>query len=74
MDCLVALGTTAAWLYGVVLISKGFSNEQIYNATYEMQVRALVGNFEVSSVLLTIILFGKYLESFSKKKTVDKLS
>jgi Cu+-exporting ATPase len=30
--------------------------------------------FEISSALLTIILIGKYLEQYSKKKTVDKLS
>ncbi len=30
--------------------------------------------FEISSVLITIILLGKFLESISKKKTVDKLS
>ena len=31
-------------------------------------------NFEISSTLITIILLGKFLESFSKKQTVDKLS
>ena len=31
-------------------------------------------NFEISSVLITIILLGKYIEAISKKKTVDKLS
>lgn len=31
-------------------------------------------NFEVSSTLITAILLGKLLESFSKKQTVDKLS
>jgi Cu+-exporting ATPase len=30
--------------------------------------------FEISSVLITIILLGKLLESISKKKTVDKLA
>jgi cation transport ATPase len=31
-------------------------------------------NFEVSSTLITVILLGKLLETFSKKQTVDKLS
>ena len=31
-------------------------------------------NFEISSVLITTILLGKFLESLSKKKTVDKLA
>lgn len=30
--------------------------------------------FEISSVLITIILLGKLLETLSKKRTVDKLS
>jgi Cu+-exporting ATPase len=30
--------------------------------------------FEISSVLITTILLGKYLETISKKKTVDKLA
>jgi len=30
--------------------------------------------FEMSSVLITIILLGKFLETLSKKRTVDKLS
>jgi len=28
-------------------------------------------NFEISSALITIILLGKYIETISKKKTVD---
>ena len=31
-------------------------------------------NFEVASTLITVILFGKCLESFSKKQTVEKLT
>ena len=31
-------------------------------------------NFEISSTLITVILFGKCLEAFSKKQTVDKLT
>ena len=39
-----------------------------------MAVEAHAHMFEISSVLITIILLGKFLESISKKKTVDKLS
>lgn len=35
---------------------------------------SIAHNFEVSSTLITAILLGKLLESFSKKQTVDKLS
>jgi len=31
-------------------------------------------NFEISSTLITVILFGKCLEAYSKKQTVDKLT
>lgn len=36
MDVLVMLGTTAAWVYGVALIAKGFEADQIYNKNYMM--------------------------------------
>jgi cation transport ATPase len=39
-----------------------------------MQVHSHVHNFETSSVLILIVLLGKYIESYSKMKTVDKLS
>jgi cation transport ATPase len=41
---------------------------------YKMQVHSHVHNFETSSVLILIVLLGKYIESYSKMKTVDKLS
>lgn len=31
-------------------------------------------NFEISSTLITVILFGKCLEAYTKKQTVDKLT
>ena len=39
-----------------------------------MQIKNHAHNFEISSALITIILIGKYIETLSKKKTVDKLS
>ncbi len=39
-----------------------------------MRIEEHAHNFEISTALITIILLGKYLESYSKKKTVDKLS
>ena len=39
-----------------------------------MIIHAMSHNFEVSSTLITVVLLGKLLESFSKKQTVDKLS
>jgi Cu+-exporting ATPase len=75
MDVLIALGTTAAWLYGFVLVFVGYSEEDIENNNmYKKMILMQSHNFEISSVLITIILLGKYLEALSKKKTVDKLS
>ena len=39
-----------------------------------MRIHEHAHNFEISASLITVILLGKYLESFSKKQTVDKLS
>jgi Cu+-exporting ATPase len=79
MDVLVVLGTTAAWLYGVIQIFIGYNintslpwMEQENRLTHAVHEHA--HNFEISSTLITVILFGKFLEAFSKKQTVDKLS
>lgn len=75
MDVLIALGTTAAWLYAFVLLFIGYPSVDFNNESqYMMAVEEHAHMFEISSVLITIILLGKYLESFSKKKTVDKLA
>lgn len=87
MDVLVVLGTTAAWLYGILLLFIGnpFVRKNKEMAGHEMEgmtdyeelshvTHAIAHNFEVSSTLITAILLGKLLESFSKKQTVDKLS
>jgi cation transport ATPase len=39
-----------------------------------MSVQNHAHNFEISSALITIILIGKYIETLSKKKTVDQLA
>jgi cation transport ATPase len=89
MDVLVVLGTTSAWFYGILLLFIGnpfvkkdqdshslhggmpgmSDDEQLSHITH-----GIAHNFEVSSTLITAILLGKLLESFSKKQTVDKLS
>lgn len=82
MDVLVVLGTTAAWLYGLLLLFIGnpFLQKDLFiGLTGDMDPRvhtihAQAHNFEISSTLITVILLGKFLESFSKKQTVDKLS
>ena len=41
---------------------------------YHMNIHNHVHNFETSAVLILIVLLGKYIESYSKMKTVGKLS
>lgn len=85
MDVLIMMGTTAAWLYGIVMIGIGYKKSDYTDDmtgmigmsgkdTYKMAVQEHAHNFEISSALITIILLGKYIETISKKKTVDKLS
>mmetsp|Transcript_47277 Transcript_47277/g.34566 ORF Transcript_47277/g.34566 Transcript_47277/m.34566 type:complete len:184 (+) Transcript_47277:829-1380(+) len=75
MDVLIALGTTAAWANGIAHIILGFDEEDMMDDhMYREMVVMLTHNFDISSLLITIIIIGKFLESYSKKKTVDKLS
>ena len=78
MDVLVVLGTTAAWLYGVILIFVGNEVQEINDSDDDHALHLIVHehghNFEISATLIMVILFGKFLESFSKKQTVEKLS
>ncbi|QGH35534.1 cadmium-translocating P-type ATPase [Gracilibacillus salitolerans] len=59
MDVLVALGTSAAYFYSV----------------YEMLMSSMPHlYFETSAVIITLILFGKYLEVAAKSKTTMAIS
>src|SRR5699024_1687963 len=59
MDVLVALGTSAAYFYSLYEALK-----TIGNPSYEPHLY-----FETSAILITLILFGKYLETRAKSKT-----
>ena len=72
MDVLVVLGTTAAWLYGVILIivgdhEAGMQAGEDHEEHIHRGIHEHAHNFEISSTLITIILLGKFLESYSKK-------
>ena len=41
---------------------------------YHMQIHSHVHNFETSSILIMIVIVGKFIEAFSKMKTVGQLS
>ncbi|QLF92519.1 copper-translocating P-type ATPase [Pseudomonas sp. ABC1] len=55
MDVLVALGTSVAYLYSVVVILAGDHHGHVY--------------FEASAAIITLVLLGKLLEARAKAKT-----
>src|SRR5699024_9409679 len=64
MDVLIALGTSAAYFYSLYE-----SIKTIPNPAYEPHLY-----FETSVILITLILFGKYLESNAKGRTTEAIS
>ncbi|KKW44556.1 MAG: Copper-translocating P-type ATPase [Candidatus Peregrinibacteria bacterium GW2011_GWA2_54_9] len=59
MDTLIAIGTTAAYLFSA------------YNAFFSGAVEELY--FEVSAVLITLVILGKYLEAKAKGRTSEAI-
>lgn len=64
MDSLVAVGTSSAFIYGVFLICDMYLN----NANHAHSLY-----FESVGVIITLIMFGKYLENRSKLRTNDAI-
>ncbi|TDM02420.1 heavy metal translocating P-type ATPase [Macrococcus carouselicus] len=64
MDVLVALGTSAAFFYSLYEAFKTIGHPDYRPHLY----------FETSAVLITLILFGKYLEARAKSQTTRALS
>ncbi|KXG77997.1 heavy metal translocating P-type ATPase [Thermotalea metallivorans] len=64
MDSLIALGTSAAIIYGI------FAAIQIANGNI---IYAQDLYFETAAVIITLILLGKYLESVTKGKTSEAI-
>ncbi|KAF2304631.1 hypothetical protein GH714_036842 [Hevea brasiliensis] len=62
MDVLVALGTSASYFYSVCALLYGAASG-FWSPTY----------FETSSMLITFVLLGKYLECLAKGKTSDAI-
>ncbi|KAK9079071.1 hypothetical protein SSX86_000741 [Deinandra increscens subsp. villosa] len=64
MDVLVALGTNAAYFYSVYTLIKASLSDKFEGQDF----------FETSTMLVSFILLGKYLESMAKGKTSDALA
>ncbi|OLS20386.1 MAG: Copper-exporting P-type ATPase A [Candidatus Heimdallarchaeota archaeon LC_2] len=63
MDTLVALGTSAAYFYGIFAMVY-----MVINPAFEGEVF-----FETSALLITFIVLGKYLEASAKGKTSEAI-
>ncbi len=58
MDVLISLGTNASYFYSVISILHHHLRDHHMNGQY-----AATDFFETSAMLITLVLFGKYLES-----------
>lgn len=74
MDVLIVLGTTSAWIYGIIKFVIGYTENQQQSMEYMQIIHNHVHNFETASILILIVTVGKFIEAYSKMKTVDKLS
>lgn len=72
MDSLVAVGSSAAFIYGIFAIYRlaaGFGHndmELVHHYAHQLY-------FESAAMILTLVTVGKYLEARSKSKTSDAL-
>ena len=64
MDILVVLGTTSAYLYSMYLLT--------IHLFVEIQMHP-VYYFEISALIITMVLIGNYIEHIAKERTTDAL-
>lgn len=67
MNSLIVLGTSSAYLFSIYLVFAAFLNPEIFNK--------LGGHlyFDTSSVIITLILLGRFIEGRAKNKTKESL-
>jgi len=64
MDSLIAIGTSAAFIYGIYAVI------EIATGNHGMTMELY---FETAGVIITLIMLGKYLETVSKGKTSEAI-
>jgi Cu+-exporting ATPase len=64
MDILVVLGTTSAFLYSMYLLYVQLYVNTVMHPTYF---------FEISALIITMVLIGNYIEHIAKERTTDAL-
>ena len=72
MDTLIALGSSAAFLYSTVVLFL-MTYAQVHSGTDAAKVYMDEFYFESAAMILTLITVGKMLEAHSKGKTTDAL-
>jgi Cu+-exporting ATPase len=63
MDILVVMGTTSAYLYSIYLLYVQLTNPVMHPTYY----------FEISALIITMVLIGNYIEHIAKERTTDAL-
>lgn len=63
MDILVVMGTTSAYLYSMYLLYQQLINPVMHPMYY----------FEISALIITMVLIGNYIEHIAKERTSDAL-
>src|SRR3989338_1472732 len=72
MDSLIAIGTSAAFIYSVVnFLIYAFSNNSVLGID-GVKIQELY--FETAAFLITFVLMGKWLENKAKGQTSDAVS
>ncbi|NLM40542.1 MAG: copper-translocating P-type ATPase [Firmicutes bacterium] len=64
MDSLIAIGTSAAFVYGLYAVAKIIAGDHSF--AHELY-------FETAGVIVTLILLGKYLEAVAKGRTSEAI-
>lgn len=73
MDSLIALGATASIIYGIFAMIRMYQGLQVLDFALVDEYRKNL-YFESAGMILTLVSFGKYLESMSKKKTTNAIT
>ena len=84
MDVLVALGTSAAYFYSVLILAMNVFNSSVLKKFSKSFLVLCVSisevsnlgetGFETAALLITFIIFGKYIETISKGRASEALT
>ena len=73
MDSLIAIGATASIIYGIFAMIRMAQGLKTLDYSLVEEYRKNL-YFESAGMILTLVSFGKYLESLSKKKTTNAIT